>query len=72
MDEEGEIHILEANPKPDLKRPDGDKLSLVCTGLSEWGMDYDDLILSLISDRVDLVFSQKRGTVHHISKLLGV
>lgn len=72
MDEEGEIHILEANPKPDLKRPDGDKLSLVCTGLSEWGMDYDDLILSLISDRVDLVFSQKRGTVHHISKLLDV
>lgn len=70
MDEDGEIHILEANPKPDLKQPGGGKTSLVCAGLSQIGMDYDDLILSLIADRIDLLFCQKRGTVHKILELL--
>ena len=70
MDDDGEIYILEANPKPDLKQPDGGKTSLVCAGLSQLGMDYDDLILTLIADRIDLLFCQKRGTVHKILELL--
>jgi D-alanine-D-alanine ligase len=69
-DEAGDLHILEANPKPDLKRPSGDKLSLVCAGLAEHGMSYDDLILSLLADRVDVLFSQRRGTVNHLLQLL--
>jgi D-alanine-D-alanine ligase len=66
----GELFVLEANPKPDLKKPSGDKLSLVCAGLAEHGMGYDDLILSLFADRVDLLFSQRRGMVNHLLQLL--
>lgn len=69
MAEDGELYILEANPKPDLKRPKGDKISLVCAGLAEHGMDYDDLVLSLLADRIDLLFCQRRGTVHHLQTL---
>jgi len=44
--------------------------SLVCTGLASQGMSYDDLILSLLADRLDLLFSQRRGTVTHLTDLL--
>jgi D-alanine-D-alanine ligase len=66
----GELFVLEANPKPDLKRPSGDSLSLVCAGLAEHGMSYDDLVLSLFADRVDVLFSQRRGMVNHLLQLL--
>lgn len=69
-DDAGELFVLEANPKPDLKRPSGDKLSLVCAGLAEHGMSYDDLILSLLADRIDILFSQRRGMIHHLLQLL--
>jgi len=69
-DDAGELFVLEANPKPDLKRPRGDTLSLVCAGLAEHGMSYDDLILSLFADRIDVLFSQRRGMVNHLLQLL--
>jgi D-alanine-D-alanine ligase len=69
-DENGELLVLEANPKPDLKAPTGDKISIVCAGLAEQGMSYDDLILSLFADRVDTLFSQRRGMVNHLLQLL--
>jgi D-alanine-D-alanine ligase len=69
-DDAGDLFVLEANPKPDLKRPTGDKLSLVCAGLAEYGMSYDDLILSLLADRMDVLFSQRRGMVNHLLQLL--
>lgn len=67
---DGQICVLEANPKPDLKQPDGIKTSIVCVGLKTEGMDYDDLILSLFADRIDLLFSQRRGAVGHLAALL--
>ena len=69
-DESGNLHILEANPKPDLSAPDKDRTSLVCSGLRNEGMTYDDLILSLLADRIDILFSQRRSTVGHLEKLL--
>ena len=33
LDAEGRVYVLEANPKPDLKQPDGIKTSIVCVGL---------------------------------------
>ena len=69
MGEDGELYVLEANPKPDLKQPTGSQTSLVCAGLAACGMDYDDLILSLIADRIDLLFCQRRGTVNHLQTL---
>ena len=70
MADDGELHVLEANPKPDLKKPEGKRTSIVCTGLDRFDMDYDDLILSLIADRIDQLFCQRRGTVHHLLALL--
>ena len=49
-DLEGRLHVLEANPKPDLKRPEGAKISLACAGLHQHGMRYEDLLLSLVAD----------------------
>ena len=69
-DAEGRLSVLEANPKPDLKQPRENKTSLVCANLAAYGMSYDDLILSLISDRIDLLFSQRRRAVTHLTDLL--
>ena len=69
-DKSGRMYVLEANPKPDLKAPKGDKTSLVCASLAHYGMSYDDLILSLLADRIDLLFSQRRGSVAHLASLL--
>ena len=69
-DAAGQLHVLEANPKPDLKRPTETSTSLVCTTLPQLGMDYDDLILSMLADRIDLLFSQRRGSVSHLTDLL--
>lgn len=70
MDAEGRLLVLEANPKPDLKFPTEQSTSLVCANLEAYGMSYDDLILSLIADRIDLLFSQRRRSVGHLTALL--
>ncbi|WP_430463529.1 hypothetical protein [Tabrizicola sp.] len=49
-DSEGRLHVIEANPKPDLKRPAGTMISLACAGLAQHGMTYEDLLLSLLVD----------------------
>ena len=69
-DEHGNLHVLEANPKPDLKHPAEGVTSLISAGLSECGMDYDDLIFSLIADRLDHLFTHRREAVGHILDLL--
>jgi D-alanine-D-alanine ligase len=69
-DEGGELYVLEANPKPDLKAPSHGVTSLISAGLAEAGMDYDDLILSLMADRLDFLFAHRRGSIKHIIDLL--
>jgi D-alanine-D-alanine ligase len=70
MDQSGKLQILEANPKPDLKRPTANVTSLVAQGLSEYGMSYDDLILSLLADRLDYLLTYHREIISHIVELL--
>jgi D-alanine-D-alanine ligase len=69
-DSGGRLQILEANPKPDLKRPRGEATNLVCLGLDRHGMGYDDLILSLLVDRLDHYFRNRPSAVRHIADLL--
>lgn len=69
-DDLGKLHVLEANPKPDLKKPSGGVTSLIAAGLPELGMQYDDLILSLLADRLDFLFTHRRNTVQHLLDLL--
>lgn len=69
-DAAGKLHVLEANPKPDLKKPAAGVTSLIAAGLPELGMEYDDLILSLLADRLDFLFAHRRGMVQHLFDLL--
>ena len=69
-DQAGQLHVLEANPKPDLKQSTGSVTSLICGGLAEVGLDYDDLILSLLADRLDFLFQHRRASIGHIVELL--
>ena len=69
-DENGILHVLEANPKPDLKMPTDSGTSLVCAALPSLDMDYDDLILTLLADRLDVLLSQRRGVVSHLTALM--
>ena len=68
-DEHGELYVLEANPKPDLKRPEAGVTNLISAGLPECGMDYDDLILSLFADRLHFLFTHRREGMQHILRL---
>ncbi|MGB2923747.1 MAG: ATP-grasp domain-containing protein [Limnothrix sp.] len=70
MDEFGTIQILEANPKPDLKRPTAEVTSLAAQGLSEQGMTYEDLILSLLGDRLDYLLTNHANIIAHITALV--
>lgn len=69
-DENGGLYVLEANPKPDLKRPSGSVTSLICAGLASTGLDYDDLIMSLFTDRLLFLFRHGRETAQHVLDLL--
>lgn len=69
-DADGKLHILEANPKPDLKRPDSKAVSLVCVGLAQHGMSYEDLVLSLLADRLEFYLTHRPAAVQHIAELL--
>ena len=70
-DQSGRLQVLEANPKPDLKAPSREQTSLVAASLSAYGMSYDDLILSLLSDRIDFLFGERPGCVGQLKALLG-
>jgi D-alanine-D-alanine ligase len=66
----GRLHVLEANPKPDLKAPTATQTSIIAEGLDEAGLGYDDLVHSLLADRIDVLFSQGRGTADGLLALV--
>ncbi len=68
-DASGELFVLEANPKPDLKAPDGAVTSLIGIGLQAQNMTYDDLIMSILADRIDNLFAQRRGVADRLLAL---
>lgn len=65
MDHRGKLFVLETNPKPDLKRPEGSKLSLVCHDLVSEGMSYNDLIQSLVFNRLSYLHKYRSTTLTH-------
>lgn len=69
-DSDGDLHVLEANPKPDLKKPTDEITSLVFLGLDEYGLEYNDLILSILADRLDYLFMYNVGMIQPIIALL--
>ncbi len=69
-DAEGVLHVLEANPKPDLTREHEGVGSVVALGLRECALRYDDLIMSLVADRLHYLFTYNPGCVSHVAALL--
>ena len=69
-DSHGNLHILEANPKPDLKRPSSTGTSLVSEGLAEFNLSYNDLILSLFLDRIHYMFTYMPESVPQLTAML--
>jgi D-alanine-D-alanine ligase len=69
-DDNGDLYVLEANPKPDLKSTSSGVTSLISAGLSGTGLTYDDLILSLLADRLLFLFRHGQDSAAHILGLL--
>ncbi len=65
-DERGRLHVLEANPKPDLKRPGPGVTSLVALGLPDEGMTYHDLVLGLLADRLHDLAAHNPARLAHL------
>ncbi|MCW5771936.1 MAG: hypothetical protein KIT16_09900 [Rhodospirillaceae bacterium] len=64
-DAAGRLMVLEANPKPDLKRAGGAVTGLVSAGLEAAGMGYEDLILSILGNRLhDYIFRAPKAAPH--------
>jgi len=72
MDENGDLKIMEANPKPDLAQPSGGRTSLVCQGLEQEQMQYDDLIESLLLNEIVWLLTTRPGNVPHIAAMAGL
>jgi len=68
-DATGRLCVLEVNPKPDLTRPREDKVPLAMMGLPALGMSYEDLLLSLLLDRLQFYCDHRPGAVRHIAVL---
>lgn len=69
-DPDGQLYVLEANPKPDLQMPSGSKFSFVASGLSQYGMDYDDLILTAFAARIHFLITHRRVMIPQIVNLI--
>ncbi|PAJ75213.1 hypothetical protein CJF42_06065 [Pseudoalteromonas sp. NBT06-2] len=57
QDEVGKLHVLEANPKPDIIHSI-EKTSLLALGLSEVGISYDHFIVSQVANAVEHYLAQ--------------
>lgn len=70
LDEHNHLHILEVNPKPDLQKPTPSSTSLICMGIHQHQLSYNDLIFSLLADRLNYLFAHRANLITHITQLL--
>lgn len=70
-DARGVLHVLEANPKPDLKRPVGRVTNPTIAGLADDGMTYNDLILALLTGRLEYLLTYESEAVSHLRAMAG-
>lgn len=65
----GTLRVLEANPKPDLAPPTDRSTSVICVGLPEAGMTYNDLILSILINRLDYLHTHRPALFGTLAKV---
>lgn len=66
----GDLFLLEANPKPDLRRPTDTIASITCSALDHHGLSYQDLIMSIFAERLVQLTQISRGESPISSKLV--
>jgi len=69
-DHAGALHVLEVNPKPDLKRPSAAGTSLVMAGPTADGTSYTDVIFGLLADRLHHLLAYEQVLAKQIISLL--
>lgn len=69
-DNAGALHVLEVNPKPDLKRPSDAGTSLVMAGPTADGISYTDMIYGLLADRLHHLLTYERALARQIIAML--
>jgi D-alanine-D-alanine ligase len=69
-DDEGNLFVLEANPKPDLKKPEESVTNLICIGLREHDLEYNDLIRLILANRIHELLTHKKSLIGEIIELL--
>lgn len=69
-DHMGTLHVLEVNPKPDLKRPTDTGTSLVMAGPTADGISYTDMIFGLLADRLHYLLTYEQALAKQIINLL--
>ena len=67
---DGELHLLEANPKPDLKRPSEHSASITCRGLAQRKMSYADLIVSILAEHLTVLAKTGKKDSAILKKLM--
>ena len=67
---DGKLHLLEANPKPDLKRTSEHEASITCRGLAQRKMSYADLIVSILAERLTVLLKTKKKDSAILKKLM--
>jgi D-alanine-D-alanine ligase len=65
----GSLRVLECNPKPDLAPPTECSTSVICAGLPQAGMSYNDLILSILINRLDYLHTHRPALFSTLSKV---
>lgn len=69
-DDFGTLHVLEANPKPDLAPPSDGRTSVICVGLPQAQMSYNDLIQSILINRLDYLHTHRPALFATLSKVI--
>ena len=68
-DADGHLHVLKMDPMPDIGVLGSEAENRVCAGLGEHGMVYDELVMSLLADRIDYYLSHKMHAAEHLWSL---
>lgn len=67
---DGTMHIMEFNPKPDLRNTKEDVGSLIALGLTDSGISYDELILNQFLTSLSEILVYCSSSARHLVKLL--
>lgn len=69
LDTNGSISILEANPKPDLKRPNPNETGLLAMALEDLHCSFDDYVLKIMVDWLDYHLSHAPSSLAMLQPL---